>query len=52
MSKQVWVNQYERLMAENPTATEEELWAMADEAMADELSSAVDAAHDARKHGD
>jgi len=52
MSSDAWFAQYERLEAENPTATEDELCDMAEEALIDNMSSAADAAHDARKHGD
>jgi len=52
MSKQAWFHEYERLEAENPTATDEELCEMADEALIDNMSSAADAASDeARDHG-
>jgi len=50
--KESWANHFDRLESENPTATFDELSAMADELLADEMSSAVDAAHDAAKHGD
>ncbi len=50
--KEVWFAHYERLSAEYPDATEDELCDMAEEAMMDGMASAADAAHDARKHGD
>ena len=50
--KEVWSNHFDRLESENPTATFDELSAMADELLGDEMSSAVDAASDeARDHG-
>ena len=50
--KEVWFAHYERLEAEYPDATDDELCDMAEEALIDGMSSAVDAAHDAAKHGD
>jgi len=52
MSKEVWFAHYERLEVEHPTATDEELCDMAEEALIDSMASAADAAHDARKHGE
>ena len=50
--KEMWSNHFDRLESENPTATFDELSAMADELLADDLSGAVDAASDAaRDHG-
>lgn len=50
--KDAWINHFDRLESENPTATFDELSAMADELVADEMSSAVDAASDeAKYHG-
>lgn len=50
--KEAWFAHYERLEAEHPTATNDELCDMADEALTDQLSSEADSAYDARKHGD
>jgi len=51
-NRESWDNHFYRLEYENPTATFDELSAMADELVADEMSSAVDAASDAaRDHG-
>jgi len=52
MSKEAWFNHYERLEAEFPTATDDELCEMAEEALIDSMASAADAALDAAKHGD
>lgn len=49
---EAWFAQYERLEAEYPDATEDELCDMVEEALIDSMSSAVDAAHDAAKYGD
>lgn len=46
--KEEWFAHYERLEAEHPTATDEELCDMAEEALIDNMSSAADAAYDAR----
>lgn len=46
--KEEWFAHYERLEAENPTATDEELCDMADEALVDNMSSVADAVYDAR----
>lgn len=50
--KEEWFAHFERLEAEYPDATEDELFDMAEEALIDGMASAADAAHDARKHGD
>ena len=46
MSGDAWFAQYERLQSENPTATEDELCDMAEEALIDNMSSAADAISD------
>lgn len=50
--KQAWFAHYERLEVENPTATDDELCDMADEALIDQLSSEADLAYDEAKYRD
>lgn len=48
--KELWFSYYEQLCAEFPTATEDELCDMTEEAMIDGMASAVDHAHDEAKY--
>jgi hypothetical protein len=50
MSKEEWFRHYERLEAEHPDATDEELSDLAFESMTDQLSATADALKDAAKY--
>ena len=48
---EAWFAHYERLEAEYPNATDDELCDMAEEALIDGLADAADFAHDEAKYG-
>ena len=52
MSSDAWFRQFERLDAEHPNLSEDELSEMAEQAVRDEYADRVDAAMDEASEGD